>query len=102
MFDKVLVDAPCSWEGMQYKYDKNVVYWDQVGAEKLAKLQKELLLSWLKALKVWGELVYSTCTLNPYENEWVISYVLEQLWDRVELINVDIKWKSFWFACHWC
>ena len=96
MFDKVLVDAPCSWEGMQYKYDKNVVYWDQVGAEKLAKLQKELLLSWLKALKVWGELVYSTCTLNPYENEWVISYVLEQLWDRVELINVDIKWKSFW------
>jgi len=80
MFDKVLVDAPCSWEGMQYKYDKNVVYWDQVGAEKLAKLQKELLLSWLKALKVWGELVYSTCTLNPYENEWVISYVLKQLW----------------------
>ena len=96
MFDKVLVDAPCSWEWMQYKYDKDVTYWDPIAAEKLSKLQKELLLSWLKALKVWWELVYSTCTLNPYENEWVISYVLENYGEEIELLNVDIDGKSFW------
>ena len=96
MFDKVLVDAPCSWEGMQYKYDKNVVYWDEVSAEKLSILQKELLISWLKALKVWWELVYSTCTLNPYENEVVISSVLEKYPWEVELLNVNIEWKSLW------
>jgi len=96
MFDKVLVDAPCSWEWMQYKYDKDVVYWDQQAAEKLAKLQKELLISWLKSLKVWWELVYSTCTLNPYENEWVLSAVLWEYSDSVELINVAVPWKSSW------
>ena len=98
MFDKVLVDAPCSWEGMQYKYDKDVVYWDQVAAEKLSRLQKELLISWLKSLKVWWELVYSTCTLNPYENEWVISYVLDKYSSAIELLNVDIEGKSFWLT----
>ena len=96
MFDKVLVDAPCSWEGMQYKYDKNVVYWDSNAAEKLSKLQKQLLVSWLKALKSWWELVYSTCTLNPYENEWVISYVLDMFPWEIELLNVDIDGKSIW------
>ena len=98
MFDKVLVDAPCSSEGMQYKYDKDVVYWDELSAEKLSKLQKELLISWLKALKVWWELVYSTCTLNPYENEVVISSVLEKYSWEVELLNVNIEWKSLWLS----
>lgn len=51
-FDKVLVDAPCSGEGMQYKHDKSVQLWDQKAAEKLAKLQFQLLLSGIKALKV--------------------------------------------------
>ena len=51
-FDKVLVDAPCSGEGMQYKHDKSVQLWDQKAAEKLAKLQLQLLLSGIKALKV--------------------------------------------------
>ena len=93
-FDKVLVDAPCSWEGMQYKYDKNVSYWDPVAAEKLSKLQLNLLISGLKALKVWWELVYSTCTLNPIENEWVIKKALELYSDSLELVNVDIDQKS--------
>lgn len=96
MFDKVLVDAPCSWEGMQYKYDKTVTYWDQIWAEKLSRLQKKLLISWLKSLKVWWELVYSTCTLNPYENEWVIASVLEMFPCDIELLNVDVEGKSPW------
>ncbi len=96
-FDKVLVDAPCSGEGMQYKHDKTVHFRDQKSAEKLAKLQTELLLSGLKALKVWWNLVYSTCTLNPLENEGVLSSILKNHGEKVVLEPVLIDQKSAGF-----
>lgn len=95
-FDKVLVDAPCSWEWMQYKSWKKVWQWDEKKVRQLSDLQKKLLISWLKSLKVWGELVYSTCTTNVLENECVISEVLKKYWDSVELIEVQLKERSEW------
>ena len=99
-FDKVLVDAPCSWEGMQYKSDKKVRQRDEKKSKKLSDLQIQLLISWLKSLKVWGELVYSTCTTNVLENEYVISEVLKQHWDMIELLPVPLEEKSDWI-CSW-
>jgi hypothetical protein len=57
-----------------------------------------LLISWLKSLKVWGELVYSTCTTNVLENEYVISNVLREYWDSIELIEVPLYEKSNWIT----
>ena len=99
-FDKVLVDAPCSWEWMQYKSDKKVWQRDEKKSKKLSDLQIQLLISWLKALKVWGELVYSTCTTNVLENEYVISEVLKEYWDKIELLPVPLDEKSDWI-CSW-
>ena len=99
-FDKVLVDAPCSWEGMQYKSDKKVRQRDEKKSKKLSELQIQLLISWLKALKVWGELVYSTCTTNVLENEYVVSEVLKEYWDKIELLPVLLDEKSDWI-CNW-
>lgn len=99
-FDKVLVDAPCSWEWMQYKSDKKVRQRDEKKSKKLSDLQIQLLISWLKALKVWGELVYSTCTTNVLENEYVISEVLKEYWDKIELLPVPLDEKSDWI-CSW-
>lgn len=96
IFDKVLVDAPCSWEWMQYKSDKKVRQRDEKKSKKLSDLQIQLLISWLKALKPWGELVYSTCTTNVLENEYVVSEVLRQYWDEIELLEVLLKEKSSW------
>lgn len=93
-FDKVLVDAPCSWEGMNYKHDKNTTYRDVKWARSFAKMQVDILLSGLQALKVGGELVYSTCTLNPLENEQVIAQLLAQYPDAIELLDVPIDQKS--------
>lgn len=98
-FDKVLVDAPCSGEWMQYKHDKTVQYRDQKSADQLAKLQVQLLISGLKALKIWWTLVYSTCTLNPFENEGVVSEVLKKFWGALELEKVPIDQKSKGFTC---
>lgn len=97
-FDKVLVDAPCSWEGMQYKHDKTVHLRDQKWADQLAKLQIQLLISGLKALKVWWTLVYSTCTLNPFENEGVIGAVMKEFGSALILEKVPIQQKSKGFA----
>ena len=99
-FDKVLVDAPCSWEWMQYKSDKKVRQRDEKKSKKLSDLQIQLLISWLKSLKVWGELVYSTCTTNILENEYVVSEVLEEYWDKIELLPVPLDEKSDWI-CNW-
>ena len=99
-FDKVLVDAPCSWEWMQYKSDKKVRQRDEKKSQKLSQLQIQLLISWFKSLKVWGELVYSTCTTNVLENEYVVSEVLKQYWDKIELFPVPLDEKSDWI-CNW-
>jgi len=99
-FDKVLVDAPCSWEWMQYKSDKKVRQRDEKKSKKLSDLQIQLLISWLKALKVWGELVYSTCTTNVLENEYVVSEALKEYWDKIELLPVPLDEKSDWI-CSW-
>ena len=99
-FDKVLVDAPCSWEWMQYKSDKKIRQRDEKKSKKLSDLQIQLLISWLKSLKVWWELVYSTCTTNVLENEYVISEVLKEYWDQIELLEVPLDEKSDWI-CSW-
>ena len=99
-FDKVLVDAPCSWEWMQYKSDKKVRQRDEKKSQKLSQLQIQLLTSWLKALKVWWELVYSTCTTNVLENEYVVSEVLKKYWNKIELLNIPLDEKSDWI-CNW-
>ena len=99
-FDKVLVDAPCSWEWMQYKSDKKVRQRDEKKSKKLSDLQIQLLISWLKSLKVWGELVYSTCTTNVLENEYVVSEVLKEYWGKIELLPVPLDEKSDWI-CSW-
>ena len=98
VFDKVLVDAPCSWEWMQYKSDKQVWQRDEKKSKKLSELQIKLLISWFKSLKAWWELVYSTCTTNVLENEYVISEVLKQYGEKVELIGVPLDEKSEWIS----
>ena len=97
-FDKVLVDAPCSWEWMQYKSDKKIRQRDEKKSRKLSDLQIQLLISWLRSLKVWWELVYSTCTTNVLENEYVVSEVLKEYWDKIELLPVPLEEKSDWIS----
>ena len=75
-FDKVMVDGPCSNEGIiRYKSHK-FFEWTLLQTYKLIKVQKNLLESGFKALKPRGILIYSTCTYAPEENEAVIDYLL--------------------------
>jgi len=77
-FDKILVDAPCSGEGMFRKSPTMMKSWEQYGVEYYHNLQKEIILYAAKMLKPGGSMLYSTCTFSPEEDEGTISYLLEQ------------------------
>lgn len=72
-FDKILVDAPCSGEGMFRKEEAAVTDWTEDTNAICANRQSEILTSAAKMLRPGGRLVYSTCTFSPVENEGVIS-----------------------------
>ena len=76
-FDRVLIDAPCSGEGMFRKEESAVTDWSQETVEMCARRQAEILHSGAKLLKNGGRLVYSTCTFAPEENELAIEKFLD-------------------------
>ena len=91
-FDKVLVDAPCSGIGTIRKSLKTIRIWNPNVAKRMGGVQKRLIETGFNNLKSGGELVYSTCTLEPDENEAVISWLLDNHSDaKTEKINLDIK-----------
>lgn len=73
MFDRVLVDAPCSGEGMFRKEEAAVTDWSQETVEMCAARQKEILSAAAKMVRPGGRLVYSTCTFAPEEDEEVAA-----------------------------
>ena len=77
-FDRVLVDAPCSGEGMFRKEEAAVTDWSPETVCMCANRQKEILNSAARLLKPGGRLVYSTCTFAPEENEQVIGHFLQE------------------------
>ena len=93
-FDKVLLDAPCSWEWTGFKSDFWLKYWRKEEINKIASTQYQLLVSALKTVKVWGVIVFSTCTMNPYENEFNLKKLMEEYAWAVELEEVFIEGKD--------
>lgn len=78
IFDKVLLDAPCSSEGTFQKDIKARYVWSQKKVLENARLQKQLIDCAISCTKKGGTIVYSTCTLSPEENEEVIDYALKK------------------------
>ena len=76
-FDRVLIDAPCSGEGMFRKEEAAVTDWSQETVEMCAARQHEILHSGSQMVRPGGRLVYSTCTFAPEENEQAIAAFLE-------------------------
>ena len=76
-FDRVLIDAPCSGEGMFRKEEAAVTDWSEETVEMCARRQGEILHSGAAMVKPGGRLVYSTCTFAPAENEEAVAAFLE-------------------------
>ncbi len=77
-FDKVIVDAPCSGEGMFRKESAAVENWSIENVKMCAVRQVKILNSAAASVKVGGKLIYSTCTYSPEENEMSVAKFLEE------------------------
>lgn len=91
-YDKILLDAPCSGEGLVYlKGEKPLRFWNIKKVKPMVNTQRKLIESAFNALKKGGVLVYSTCTLEPEENEGVISHLVDKfpnaMVEEIDLIN---------------
>ena len=87
-FDKVLIDAPCSGEGMFHKEPSMTESWLRMGPEEYHKLQMEILTYGAKMVRPGGKLIYSTCTFSPEEDEGSIAWFLQEHPD-FHLVEVD-------------
>ncbi len=94
LFDKILLDAPCSGEGTFRSVPKGMEMWNIKTIKNLSKLQKSLIANAIEILKPKGELVYSTCTHAPEENEEIIDFALKNFNVRIEKINLPVKTRS--------
>lgn len=88
-FDKIIVDAPCSGEGMFRKEPQAAVEWSTEHTKSCSIRQKNILKSAVKMLKNGGKLVYSTCTFAPCENEEAADFVLREYPD-MKLLDIPL------------
>ena len=89
MFDKILLDMPCSGLGVLRKKPEKIYELTANDIKNLKKLQKKIFESAYKSLKNGGEIVYSTCTFSKNENTNNIQYFLEKYKD-LEILEVEI------------
>ncbi|WP_027644004.1 RsmB/NOP family class I SAM-dependent RNA methyltransferase [Enterocloster clostridioformis] len=88
-FDKILVDAPCSGEGMFRRDEDMVKDWNEKGPEYYVPIQRRILSQAAAMLKPGGYMLYSTCTFSVEEDEGNVSYVLEKF-PQMELCCLDL------------
>ena len=87
-FHKIMVDAPCSGEGMFRKNPAVVDSWQEKGPEYFSKLQREIIVQAADMLLPGGMMFYSTCTFSPLENEKTITHLLKERLD-MEVIPME-------------
>ncbi len=90
-FDRILLDAPCSSEGAGRKQsDFFEKFWSERKIYEAAKVQKKLIVSAFKMLRPGGEMIYSTCTTAPEENESVVQHLINIFDENVEILPIDL------------
>lgn len=93
-FDKILIDAPCSGEGMFRKDPAIMKSWVKKGPEEFAAIQREIVTTAVRMLKPGGTLLYSTCTFSPEENEGTMLHLLKECED-MEICEIEHMFDRF-------
>lgn len=102
-FDKILIDAPCSGEGMFRKEEEMMGQWERHSVQEFAAMQRELLAQAAVMLAPEGRIVYSTCTFSPEENEAQIAEFLDKH-SAFDVVPIDgfSPGRSDWLREPWC
>ena len=92
-FDYIVADLPCSAEWkFNINNEKSYAYWSNEVVKKNYKLQKQIMKNIIKSLKKWWELVYSTCTISPEENEDICHMILCNF-PEIEIVDLNINYE---------
>jgi 16S rRNA (cytosine1407-C5)-methyltransferase len=95
MFDRILLDAPCSSEARFKTHEpKSMSFWNVHKVKETSKLQRRLLLSAYDALKPGGKLLYSTCSFSPEENESPLQHLLERHGEHLKTLPLVLPFDN--------
>lgn len=96
VYDTILCDVPCSGEAHLLNSPSHMNKWTPKSSKNLAVRQHAILCSALDAVKPGGEILYSTCSISPLENDGVIQKFLKKRGDRVEILRPELeqKWNA--------
>lgn len=89
-FDKILVDAPCSGEGTLRSTKATYIMWSINTVKQLSKIQKNLFKSAFKILKTQGQIIYSTCTHAPEEEEEIVDFALKEFKGQIKIEKIKL------------
>jgi len=95
LFDRILCDVPCSSDAAIRKIPQKWSSWSPRESQTLHPLQMKILQRGLELLKVGGKISYSTCSLNPIEDEAVIAAILQMYGDKIRLLDVELPGFKF-------
>jgi NOL1/NOP2/sun family putative RNA methylase len=87
-FDKILLDAPCTGTGTIMKSPHTIKTWSVKASQILGRVQKQLLQAAAHVLKPGGTLVYSTCSLEPEEDEETVDFAVKEFGLKVEQVHI--------------
>lgn len=93
-FDAILLDAPCSMQGLRESDSHAIKPITQKEINSLARRQSKLLESALRALRIGGQVIYSTCTLTLEENEMVLDEILNQFHHQIQIDPIEYLLKK--------
>ena len=93
-FHKILIDAPCSGEGMFHKEPQMAGYWEEKPPAYYSEIQKNLILQGADMLRPGGMLLYSTCTFSKQENEEVIAFLLKERPDMETFYGLKLAYEA--------
>jgi 16S rRNA C967 or C1407 C5-methylase (RsmB/RsmF family) len=94
LYDKILADVPCSSDAVLRKLPHKWRSWGTKDSYSLHKMQVQILKRGISMLKVGGIIIYSTCSLNPIENEAVVNEVMRNYNDSLEIVNMSQYFQS--------
>ncbi len=93
LFDVLLIDAPCSGEGMFRKEEQAINHWSLENVRQSAERQREIITDAWHSLKSGGYLIYSTCTFNRQENEDMVAWICRNFDAQTVEIPVSPSWN---------
>jgi tRNA (cytosine34-C5)-methyltransferase len=94
-YDRIVCDVPCSSDAAIRKIPQKWAKWSTKDGQSLHPLQLQILKRGIEVLKVGGKISYSTCSLNPIENEAVVAAALKEYAGKIRLLNVALPGFRF-------